>query len=154
MYSSNGKWRFKVTFDILVSLNNIHQIEKLKTFFGVGKIYTTSINATYRVASIKELIVIIQHFTSYPLISPKLITFKLWAEVVNLINAVNSETFHYIITIYAAIGRGASKAVQDAFPELAPISLPAYMKELVQLLIRQSVCGGLVGFSRFIVTLN
>lgn len=117
-------------------------------------LYTTSINATYRVASIKELIVIIQHFTSYPLISPKLITFKLWAEVVNLINAVNSETFHYIITIYAAIGRGASKAVQDAFPELAPISLPVYMKELVQLLIRQSVCGGLVGFSRFIVTLN
>lgn len=92
---TNGKWRFKITFEVVVGLANIHLIEKLQTFFGVGKIYTNTTNATYRVVSIKELLVIIAHFTVFPLISPKLVIYNLWAEVVHLIHAgqhLNPET--------------------------------------------------------------
>lgn len=35
--------------------------------------------------------------------------------------------FSYIQTIYAALGRGASDAVMQAFPNLIPITLPSYV---------------------------
>ncbi len=35
--------------------------------------------------------------------------------------------FSYIQSIYAALGRGASKAVMQAFPTLTPITLPDYV---------------------------
>ena len=98
--------------------------------FGVGtiNINNNTNNATYRVSSIPDLLTVIQHFTAFPLISPKIITYKLWAEVVQLIATgqhLVPGTFSYIITIYAA--QGASKAVIASFPNLIAIALPAYI---------------------------
>jgi len=81
------------------------------------------------VGSVSELLVIINHFTNYPLISPKLVTYTLWSQVVLLIHTSQHlvpETFSYIQSVYAALGRGASKAVMEAFPTLTPLTLPVY----------------------------
>lgn len=120
---------FKVVFEVLVDLKDLKLLEELQTFFGVGRIYQTTKNATFRVGSVSELMVIIDHFTNYPLISPKLVTFTLWSEVVRLIHTSQHlvpETFSYIQSVYAALGRGASKAVMQAFPTLTPLTLPTY----------------------------
>lgn len=137
LYSNKGKWAFKLVFEVLVDVKYLYCLEYLKNFFGVGKIYVVNKTATFRVTAISDLfpisdgnLVIINHFSRNPLISPKMITYALWAEVVNLIWAkkhLNTNTFEYILSIYAALGRGASKAAMQAFPTLTPISLPSYI---------------------------
>lgn len=70
------------------------------------------------------------HFASFPLISPKVVSYSLWAEVLVLMLAgqhLTTTGFSYIQTVYAALGRGASKSVMQAFPTLTPITLPSYV---------------------------
>jgi hypothetical protein len=58
-----------------------------------------------------------------------LVTFSLLSEVLNLINEkqhLKPQIFEYIISVYAALGRGASSSVINDFPHLKPLSLPAY----------------------------
>lgn len=101
----------------------------LKDYFGVGHIYEHGKNASYRVRAIPELRIIMNHFKEFPLITSKLVTFSLWSEVINLLNEkqhLKPEIFEYIITVYAALGRGASTSVINDFPHLKPLSLPAY----------------------------
>lgn len=116
-----------MVFEVLVDIRDIQLLEVLKEFFGVGAIYSTKTTATYRVARVTDLPIIIGHFTNYPLIS-KSVTFTLWAEAVELIRTSQHHvpaTFNYILSIYAALGRGASKAVMQAYPTLTPITLPS-----------------------------
>lgn len=130
MYKSSGTWRFKVVFEILLDIKYVRLLNVIKDFFGVGKIYFSEKKATFRVSNTRDLMVIINHFNLFPLLTFKLVTFKLWAEVVTLMH--NSEhlvpaTFNYIMTIYAALGRGASVSVMQAFPNLTAIALPSYV---------------------------
>ncbi len=130
MYKNKGKWRFKVVFEILLDVRDIYILEAIKEYFGLGTIYISGNKATYRIIRISDLLVIINHFKSYPLIFLKLVVFGLWSEVVLLMSQkrhLNSCTFNYIMTIYAALGRGPSKAVMESFPNLIPIQLPAYI---------------------------
>lgn len=53
----------------------------------------------------------------------------MWAQAVALFNSGAHKTengFMQILSIYAAIGRGASKTVVEYFPNLQPVSLPKY----------------------------
>lgn len=61
----------------MVDIKHIATVECLKDFFRVGTIYTTATSATYRVTRIKDLMIIVAHFTNYPLISPKVMTYTL-----------------------------------------------------------------------------
>ena len=62
----------------MCSIEHLATLELLQKFFGVGKIYTTKSSATYRVAKLGDLIdIIIPHFTAYPLISTKWVTYTL-----------------------------------------------------------------------------
>jgi len=129
MYRKGTSWHFKVVFEVLLNIKDIHILETLKSFFGVGKIYVTNTTATYRVTGFSNLTVIINHFIAYPLISSKHVVFTLWSEAVNLIGTSQHlvpSTFAYIQTIYAALGRGPSAAVMQAFPSLTPMVLPTH----------------------------
>ena len=62
----------------MCSIEHLATLELLQKFFGVGKIYTTKSSATYRVTKLEDLIdIIIPHFTAYPLISTKWVTYTL-----------------------------------------------------------------------------
>lgn len=54
----------------------------------------------------------------------------LWSTAVKLLEAgehlKSAQNCHYVMSIYAALGRGASSAVKQAFPALSPVTLPAY----------------------------
>jgi hypothetical protein len=129
MYQSKGKWYFKVVFEVLLDIKDVALLETLKEFFGVGHIYLQKTTAVYRVASLDELMAIINHFNAYPLISTKRVVFSLWSKVVDFIRTSKHklpDTFNYIYSVYAALGRGPSTAAKQAFPSLTPISLPSY----------------------------
>jgi hypothetical protein len=122
-------WYFQLSFEIRVNIKDSYLLEALKDFFKVGKIYTSGDSVLYRVTGYSDLTVIINHFTSFPLVSSQYASFKLWSEAVTLIGTNQHReagTFSYLLTIYAALGRGASKAVLEAFPDLTPITVPQH----------------------------
>ena len=66
-----------IKFDLLVDLVHKDVLEALRSFFGVGKIYITGTNATFRVTGINSLQILAAHFLEYPLLSRKKVTFEL-----------------------------------------------------------------------------
>src|SRR5438034_9501097 len=65
-------WRIKAVFSIGLHKKDITLLEKIKSTLGVGKIHKHGKNSVqYRVESIEELKVILNHFDKYPLISAK-----------------------------------------------------------------------------------
>jgi LAGLIDADG endonuclease len=149
---SSGKWEVRPVFEVLASIKHLAVLERIGGFFGpqrgprsgVGKIYIVGSNASYRVTKLSELVnVIIPHFIAYPLLTSKTVTFTVWALAVSLFEQgaplgdtlpprgeqgahKTTNGFMQIISIYAAIGRGASEAVLAHFPNLIPYTLPAY----------------------------
>lgn len=62
----------ELVFKIALHLNDKLLLEKIKSFFGVGTITVrTDGYIQYRVSSLKELELIINHFDNYPLITQK-----------------------------------------------------------------------------------
>jgi LAGLIDADG endonuclease len=127
---SSGKWEVRPVFEVLASIKHLAVLERIQAFFGVGKIYIVGSNATYRVTKLSELVNrIIPHFIAYPLLTRKVVTFTVWALAISLFEQGAHKTtngFMQILSIYAAIGRGASETVLAHFPNLASYTLPAY----------------------------
>ena len=78
IFKRYDRWYFKVTFEILLDIKDIALLETLQSFFGVGKIYSQKTTAVYRVTRYKDLLILIDHFKAYPLVSPKLLVFQLF----------------------------------------------------------------------------
>lgn len=113
-----------------MSLKHEKLLDRIQSFFGVGKVYIRGNNAVYRVTAIADLInVIIPHFNEYPLLSTKVVVFTLWVQAVELFKIKSHLTengFMLILSIYAAIGNGASTLVMSHFPNLVAAALPDY----------------------------
>lgn len=126
MYRQSGskRWSFKVIFEILLDIKDVHLLNKVKNYFNAGTIYLGKTTATYRISSVKELKIILDHFSLYPLQSSKVVTYDLWAKALHLIlhnQHQEPSSFNYIMTIYAALGRGASKSIMQDYPTLVPL---------------------------------
>ena len=67
-------WRVICRFEIHLNKKDLHLLKKIKSFFNVGNIYFTGKDKTsiqFRVESHSGLVVIINHFEKYPLITKK-----------------------------------------------------------------------------------
>lgn len=76
--SNKYKFGYKLTyvFSIGLHLKDLAVLQNIQKTLGVGKIFTLREDAVqYRVESLKELMVIIQHFDNYPLLTKKRIDF-------------------------------------------------------------------------------
>ena len=97
-------------------------LEKIQAYFsGVGGISKLGKDAIhYRVTSAKDLVVIIDHFDKYPLITSKWSDFELFKQVVDLINRKEHLTFEglqQIVNLRASINNGLSSKLTEAFPD-------------------------------------
>lgn len=112
--SSNSRYKtgykIKVTFQIGLHINDITLLEQIKLFFGVG--YITKLGAEsvqFRVSSLKDLNIIIDHFDKYPLLTRKQSDFLLFKEIVNLIKQgkhLSLEGLNKIVSIKAILNSG------------------------------------------------
>lgn len=107
----------------MISLHkkDLNILELIQTFFGgVGTI--TSHGKTkvqYRVSSIKELQVIIQHFDNFPLITQKWSDFQLFKSAFELVKYkehLTSEGLIKIVCIKASMNLGLPIDLSRAFP--------------------------------------
>nr|QDG01242.1 LAGLIDADG endonuclease [Scytalidium sp.] len=122
-------WAIKPRFQIHLHKKDLFILEAIKNFLGVGKVYvqgTTSVE--YRVFSIKELKVVLDHFDKFPLITQKYgdyILFKqaylLWVDREHL----TPEGLRKIISIKASMNNGLSEQLKEAFNTYGDGIIPA-----------------------------
>jgi hypothetical protein len=124
------KWKVRTSFEINLYLKDVDILYLIKSFFGVGSVFTRPhLNrCVYRVTKNEELLtVIIPHFSKYSLISKKGEDFILWSKVVNMKSTkkhLTFEGFSIILTYYAAINRGVSSKVTKYYPNIEVVDKP------------------------------
>jgi len=93
-YSRTGtRGCLNLYFCIRLRDDNRYIVERIRNFFGVGKIYAvkprppgphngfTKASVFYRVHRVPELARIVQHFDKYPLSSKKAMAYQIWKEM-------------------------------------------------------------------------
>lgn len=124
------KWKVRTSFEINLHLKDVKILYLIKSFFGVGSVFTRpKINrCVYRVTKNEELLtVILPHFSRYPLISKKGEDYLLWSKVVNMKQTkehLTFEGFSTILTYYAAINNGVSPKVTKYYPNIKVADRP------------------------------
>lgn len=100
----------------------------LKIFFGVGNISFMGEDAVqYRVESLKDLAIIINHFNKYPLLTKKQSDFSIFKSAYSLIknkSHLTNKGILELVALKAVLNRGLSKDLGVAFPEIIPSLRP------------------------------
>jgi hypothetical protein len=79
-------FRIKSSFQIGIHVRDTELLEKIKLFFGVGNISKLGSEAVqYRVTTIQDLKVIINHFENFPLLTYKQCDYMLFKQAVKII---------------------------------------------------------------------
>jgi hypothetical protein len=120
-------WVVKACFSIKMHSRDRALLEKIQLYFGVGKVYDCQGCSTYRVESLKELTVIINHFDQFPLLTQKRADFELFKSIVDLMNRKvhrTSEGIQQVVNIKASLNNGLSDKLKESFPNTIPIARP------------------------------
>lgn len=124
----NVGWVIYSRFQIGLHKKDKVLLEEIKIYFGVGKVYKRDSNTyEFRVDTVKELKVILNHFDRYPLKTKKLADYMLFKQAVNLIidkKHLTKEGVNKILAIKASLNKGLSDKLKAAFPNIAPVKRP------------------------------
>ena len=106
-------------------------LEQIKNYFGVGYITQHGKNTLqYRVKSVKDLNLIVEHFENYPLQTTKHVHFILWSRVLNMIenkeHIVESGLLE-ILAIKSLYPTGLNENLKEAFPNIVSIEKPEFV---------------------------
>lgn len=104
-------------------------LEKIQSYFGgLGAIRKQREGfVQYRIFSIKDLKVILDHFEKYPLITKKRIDYELFKQALELIQNkehLTTEGFQKIVSLRASMNKGLPDSLKALFPNVIPSSIP------------------------------
>lgn len=113
-------WRIKPIFAIGLHKKDLDILKSIQSSLGVGKIHIHGKNSIqYRVDSIKELQVIVNHFENYPLVTVKQIDFILFKKAFNIIKLkehLSQEGLLSLVGIKSSLNLGLTVSLTEAFP--------------------------------------
>jgi len=118
-------------FSIRLHIKDLAALKSIQEFFsGIGKIYIheKEEEATFRVSSVKELDIIINHFDKYPLITQKWSDFMLFKHALDLIKCkkhLTLEGLQEIVNIKASMNLEIPNL---DFPNTVPVIRPSVPK--------------------------
>jgi len=117
----------ELLFKITLSSNDKLLLEKIKHFFGVGRLLSQGSSVSYNVRSLDDLQVIVNHFDKYPLISKKYSDYILFRQVFELMKQGQhlNEGLNKIVSIKAVSNRGLSSNLKMLFPKVIPAIRPS-----------------------------
>lgn len=131
IYSDNKlstKIRVMARFKIGLNVRDLSLLKKIQEFFGdIGTFTHDKENNAfiYSVSSLTDLLnVIIPHFMNYSLLTQKAADFKLFVQIVQLMNKdahLNHAGLQQIVNIKASMNKGNSDFVKSKFPQINPI---------------------------------
>lgn len=126
-------WNVKPKFQLALHNKDASLLIKFQQYFGVGKIYKHSVESIqYRVESVKELEIIINHFDNYPLISQKwadYILFKQYIESMKNQEHLTMSGLEKLISLKTSLNLGLSKELVNAFPQVVSVDRPTLMNQ-------------------------
>ena len=108
-------------------------MKNIQSSLGVGKLHKHGKNSVqYRVESIKDLQVIVDHFDKYPLISVKAIDYILFKKafyIIKLQEHLTKEGLLKLIKIKSSLNLGLSNSLKEKFPNWNeyPVTRPEYI---------------------------
>lgn len=112
-------------FQIHLHSRDLALLEMIKSYFGVGQIYVEKNGSIqYKVSSIKDLRVIIDHFDRYPLVTSKWADYILFRQGVELMERkahLSAEGLQEFLALKASINWGLSESLSAAFPDIAAV---------------------------------
>jgi len=124
----NGKWYIRPLFQIKVHSRDNFLLKDIKDYFGgIGNIYTTSKDSKFLVRSLDEILKIVSHFYSYPLITKKRSDFILFEQIIHKVvegEHLSAKGLQEIVNIRSAINLGLSDSLKTIFPNTVPVSRP------------------------------
>lgn len=105
-------------------------MKEIQSTLGVGEIHIHGKESVqYRVESISEFQVIVDHFDKYPLITQKLSDYLLFKRVFELIKKkehLTIEGLNKIVGIKASLNLGLTHGLKEAFPKVVQFNRPVY----------------------------
>ena len=113
-------------------------LEQIKTYFCIGSISKQGAQTIqYSVQSVKDLVVIIDHFDKYPLITQKRADYELFKQVFYLIFRKEHLTLsglHKIVAIKASMNWGLTDELKASFPDqlLTPTPRPLVINQSIK----------------------
>ena len=121
-------WQVQQLFAINLHIKDGPLLEDVKNCLRVGKIFLLGPKLLqWKVQSLQELIVILEHFDRYPLLTEKRADFQLLKRVFKLIQKkehLTPEGLRKIIAIRAAMNLGLSEKLKKAFPDVVAVERP------------------------------
>ena len=124
----NSGYRVKLSFQIGLHENDLALLKLINSYLGVGKISKLASNSVlYRVSTIEELKVIIDHFDRYPLISYKYKDYLLFKQAFELVQNkehFSKEGLKKIVAIKGSINLKLSNNLRNDFPDIVPVTIP------------------------------
>ena len=132
-------WRVQPCFTLNLHKKDEIILEKIQKFFRVGSISKLGLHLIqFRVFTVKDLKVILDHFNKFPLKTQKCADFKLLKKVLKLIEGkehLTLEGLHKILAIKASMNRGLS-------PELKLAKAPRGLCQILTKSPPPSIKGG------------
>jgi hypothetical protein len=153
-------WEVLSEFKLGLHLKDLPLLEAIKAY--LGDIGTISVNkaknvAVFRIASLKDLAVIIDHLTRYPLITQKRADFELFKRVVGIKLSGRHTTLdglQEIVNIRASLNRGLTERLLLAFPQTIPVIRPMVGKADPKTLHPSWVAGFVSGEGNFLIGIS
>lgn len=121
-------WEVQAKFEIHLHKKDRALLELIKVSLGgIGKIYSHDDYILYRVRTIEDLKVLIDHFDKYPLLSQKQADFLLFKRVVEILkdkSHLTADGLTKIVSIKAAMNKGLCDNLRESFPNITPVERP------------------------------
>lgn len=121
-------WRVSYCFQITIHKKDLVLLEQIQSYFLVGSITKHRYESIhYRVQSVENLIVIVNHFDKYPLITQKWVDYQLFKQALMLIQNkehLTMEGLSKIVAIKASMNNGIPDELKSAFLGITPIQRP------------------------------
>ena len=121
-------WAVGVAFQISLHVKDKEILKEIESFFdeaGIGSNKVGINKWTFVVASLKDLMRIVEHFDNYPLLTQKYGDYLLFREVIMLMQGkehLTREGLEKIVAIKASMNLGLSKKLQAVFPNVNPVA--------------------------------
>lgn len=121
-------WQVKPIFKISLHKKDRALLESIQRSLGVGKIYKHGKDSLdFRVSSLKNIRVVLNHFDKYPLITKKFADYLLFKQAVKLVEQkehLTKEGLLKLVSIKAALNLGLSEKLKESFPGVIPAAKP------------------------------
>lgn len=112
-----------LNFQISLHGKDLALLERVRSFFKVGHIHKDREYSVYSISSREDLVILVDHFSKYPLRTQKYADYDLFNQVLVLINSkahLTCEGLQFIVNLRASLNKGLSPELSQAFPKTIP----------------------------------